>query len=900
MASPGQAVHRTIVVVDVEGFGDARRTLPHQVATRAGLYRVVGAALRAAGVPWEGCYHEDRGDGVFVLVPPGYAKAPLVEVMPVALAAALREHNDAGPTAQHVRLRVAVHAGEVVFDRHGVTSTAVTTAFRLLDAPPVKAALRQSPGLVALVVSRWVFDEVVRHSAVLDPATFRPVPVAVKEVRDTAWLALPDHPHPADQGVLDRPAGPVAPDGGGPTPRQLPGAPTLFVGREKYLADLDRALTPGNGDHAPGAAVMISALGGAGGVGKTWLALHWAHRHTDRFPDGQLFVDLRGFGPSGDPTDPAVAVRGFLDALGVDPERIPTDLDALAALYRSLVAGRRMLIVLDNAATSDQVVPLLPGTATCTVLVTGRRRLASLIDRHGARHLTLDVPDRDEARALLTARLPADRVAAENDAVDELVTLCGAYPLALAITARTAATRPAIPLSEIATELRELGLEALDHDSDPAAGLPTVLSWSLRHLTEQQRTTFSLLGIAPGPDTTSPATAALTGLPHGPARRTLTALEDASLIERRPGGRYAMHDLVRAYAATTAHALSDDERMAALTRVTDFHLHTAHAADRLLRPDRPMLLPDPPAPGVHPYPLSDAAAATSWLDAEHATLLAAQHTAALLGRHDAVWHFAWALDTFHFRRGHRHNAVASWRAAVDAAAHLPTPTARVRAHRHLGYACTRLGLHQEATRHLGQALDLSVHLRDVTEQAHTHLALAFAWGRQGDDRQALGHAHRALDLQRVLDNPAAEADAHNLVGWYAARLGHFDTARDHCHAALILHRERHDPDGEAAALDSLGLIAHRTGNHHQAIDHYHQALTVFRPLGYTYQVADTLDRIGHSYAALGQREHAHAAWQEALESYREQGRDTEADRIREQLDDLDTTNRSPDAAADSS
>ncbi|MBY8851852.1 hypothetical protein K7G98_27610, partial [Saccharothrix sp. MB29] len=196
MAGPGQAVHRTIVVVDVEGFGDARRTLPHQVATRAGLYRMVINALGAAGVPWQDCHHEDRGDGVFVLVPPEYAKAPLVEVLPGALAQALRGHNDASPSAQHVRLRVAVHAGEVVFDRHGVTSTAVTTAFRLLDALAVKRALADSPGLVALVVSRWVFDEVVRHSAVLDPATFRPVSVAVKEVRDTAWLALPDHPYP--------------------------------------------------------------------------------------------------------------------------------------------------------------------------------------------------------------------------------------------------------------------------------------------------------------------------------------------------------------------------------------------------------------------------------------------------------------------------------------------------------------------------------------------------------------------------------------------------------------------------------------------------------------------------------------------------------------------------------
>ncbi|MFI6032533.1 hypothetical protein [Amycolatopsis magusensis] len=196
------AVHRTMVLVDVESFGAAARTLPHQLDTRAGLYAVVGEALMAAGVPWDACYHEDRGDSVFVLVPPEYPKAPLVEVLPGALARAVRGHNNTSHDAARARLRLAVHAGEVAFDEHGVTSTALTTGFRLLDAPPLKKALTDSRGVVAMIVSRVVFDEVVRHSAVLDPATFRPVAVAVKEARDRAWIALPDHPYPPDPAVL--------------------------------------------------------------------------------------------------------------------------------------------------------------------------------------------------------------------------------------------------------------------------------------------------------------------------------------------------------------------------------------------------------------------------------------------------------------------------------------------------------------------------------------------------------------------------------------------------------------------------------------------------------------------------------------------------------------------------
>ncbi len=672
-----------------------------------------------------------------------------------------------------------------------------------------------------------------------------------------------------------------------PVPRHLPAPPRLFTGRTRELAHLTAAL---DDQTEPGGTVVISAIAGTGGIGKTWLALAWAHRHLDRFPDGQLFVDLRGFGPTGEPTDPTDAVRGFLTTLGLDPGGLPPDPDALAALYRGQVADKRMLIVLDNAATSDQVIPLLPGSPTCTVLVTSRNRLASMIDRHGARPLALGVLTRDDARVLLAARIGTDRVAAEPDAVDELVELCGGYPLALSITARNAATRPDIPLAEIATELRELGLEMLDHDTDPAASLPAVLSWSLHRLTDEQRTLFGLLGIAPGPDTTLPAVVSLTGLPTARARKALSVLEEATLVERRPHGRYAMHDLVRDFAATTAHTtLPDNVREAALVRVMDFHLHTAHTADRLLDPHSPLIRPDPPAPGVHPHPLPDATAGMAWLEAEHATLLATQRTAATLGHHRVVWHLVCALDNFHWRRGHRHDALATWRAALEASAHLPDPATRSRAHRNLGRAYSRLDLHEEAIGHLDRALALARQHHDPAEQAHTHYALTMAWELRGNDRRALDHARHALDLYRTLDQPMWEAEALNAVGWYAARLGEFDTAREHCLAALTLHRHHHDPTGEAATLDSLGLIAHHIGDHRQAVDHYHQALALFHTLGNAYQVAETLDSVGHPHAALGHHEQARKAWREALELYREQGRDTDAQRVQRQLDDLDNT-----------
>lgn len=668
-----------------------------------------------------------------------------------------------------------------------------------------------------------------------------------------------------------------------PIPRQLPPPPHGFVGRAGPLTELDRRLPTSLSDVST---VVISAMGGTGGIGKTWLALTWAHRNLDRFPDGQLAVNLRGFSP-GEPRHAVDVLADFLAALGVDRDRQPPDLDARVALYRTHTTGKRMLILLDNAATPDQVVPLLPGGGTCTVLITSRHRLHGLIARHSAHPVPVDVLTDAEAHTLLTIALGGDTpTAGEEQTVTELIGLCGGLPLALGLIAAHIRTHPGL-LDDLAAELRDLRLDALDSD-DPHASLPAVLSWSLRHLTDTQCTVFGLLGIAPGPDTTLPAVIALTALSSARAHKVLAALEEASLLERRPGGRYAMHDLVRDYAAVTARDLPDDVREAALVQVMDFHLHTAHTAHRLLSPHSPLLHPDPPVRGIQPLVLPDAAVAMAWLEVEHATLLDTQRTAVALSRHSVVWHLAWALDTFHLRRGHRRDALAVWQAALEAAAHLPDPATRSRAHRNLGSSCSRLGLHEESAGHLDQALALAVDHHDAAEQAHTHQQLALLWERRGNEDRALEHTRHALELYRTLDQPVREAETLNMVGWYAACLGDFDTAADRCFAALALQRHHHDLDGEANTLDSLGFIAHSTGQHRQAIDHYDQALTLFRTLGAAYEVADALDGVGHPHAALGQHEQARAVWREALDLYREQGRDHEAELVEQQLRNLNT------------
>ncbi|GAA1357606.1 hypothetical protein GCM10009660_60260 [Catellatospora bangladeshensis] len=669
-----------------------------------------------------------------------------------------------------------------------------------------------------------------------------------------------------------------------PLPRQLPSAPTAFVGRDRHLDRLTGAL---GGGPAP-APARVGALAGPGGIGKTWLALEWAHRNLDRFPDGQLFVDLQGFSPAGRPVEPAVAVRGFLEALDVAPARIPAAPDAQATLFRSLVADKKMLIVLDNAADADQVLPLLPGGSSCTVMITSRRHLTRLVARHSARHLPLDVLTAAEARALLADRLGADRVAAEPAAVDELLACCAGFPLALAVVAARAHTTPETPLAVIAAELRDATtrLVALD-DDDPAAGLPAVLSWSVRALTDEQAAVYGLLGVAPGPDTGLPAAAALTGLTASRAAGVLRGLEQASLLGRDRAGRYRMHDLIRLHArAHAGEALPEGARRAALHRVVDFYLHTAHAGDRLLTPVSTLSfeLP-PPAPGSRPHPLPDLAAALEWFEAERACLPAAQRTALDLGRVDLVPSFAWVMNAFQHRRGDVRGYLAAWQEAAAVADRLDDAT-RSLVLRTAAHALALSGRAGEALTRLSEVLAAAVGAGDRVQLGLTHYVAGLVAEQAGDAELALDNAGRALRVAEEHGDPVWIAFALVLVARCTALTGDHDRARERGRAALAVHRERGDGFGEAGALDALGLVDHLAGRPAAAVESYRRSCDLYRGAGFTYETALVLDRLGQSHLDLGQVEQARETWREALELHRAQGREDEAARLQRRFDDL--------------
>ena len=388
-----------------------------------------------------------------------------------------------------------------------------------------------------------------------------------------------DTPAPA---IALRPAAPAA-----LVPAQLPPTVAAFAGRSTELASLD-AILPRQGQGGPGqdAAVVISVIAGTAGVGKTALAVHWAHRVAARFPDGQLYVNLRGFDPCGPAADPAQALRGFLDAFALPPERIPASLDAQMALYRSLLAGKRVLVVLDNARDAEQVRPLLPGSPGCLAIVTSRNHLTGLIATQGAHPLDLDLLTPAEARELLARRLGTGRAGGEPEAVDEIIAGCAGLPLALTIAAARAATSPGFPLDVFAAELREASRVLDPFDAgDVATDVRAVFSWSYRALSPDAARLFRLLSLHPGPDITVTAAASLAGIPAARARALLAELTRGHLLAEPRPGQYAFHDLLRAYATEQTHAHDDDDaRRSAAGRVLDHCLHAAHAAATLIDP----------------------------------------------------------------------------------------------------------------------------------------------------------------------------------------------------------------------------------------------------------------------------------------------------------------------------
>jgi DNA-binding SARP family transcriptional activator len=640
-------------------------------------------------------------------------------------------------------------------------------------------------------------------------------------------------------------------------PAQLPHALAHFTGR---TAEMDRLTALAGTDHS----VMIVAITGTAGVGKTSLALQWAHRVAPDYPDGQLYVNLRGFDPQGGPMDPGVVLRGFLEAFGVPAQQIPATVPDRAARFRSLLAGRRVLVVLDNARDTDQVLPLLPGTHGSAAVVTSRRRLSALVAA-GAVPVTLDLLADDEAALLLARRFGAERAAAEPEAVAGLVTMCAGLPLALAIVAARAAAFPHHRLSALAAELREATgrLDAFMGETE-SSDARAVLSWSYHQLSDDAARLFRLLGLHPGPEITYPAAASLAGVPVRQVRRLLGELSGAHLLEERAPGRFAFHDLLRAYAAEQAHDIDPEpDRHAATRRVLDHYLHTSHGADRLLYAYREPIAVDPADPAATVLTFTGAEAALAWFLTEQSVLVEAIMHATGAGFPAHASQLTWTITAFLNYQGKWHAWAGCLRAALEACERTGDVNGAALAHRLLSIALLQLDLLDKAADHARQALELYGKSGEKARSARLHLDLGRILERQSDHAAALDRARLARDLFQEAGDRSGEADALNWIGWYSANLGQHTDALRFCRESLELHREVGDYPGQADTWDTLGFATHQLGDYAEATVCFEHALELWRRLGDRYEVATTLLRLGDTRQAAGDPAAAGALWREA-------------------------------------
>ena len=678
---------------------------------------------------------------------------------------------------------------------------------------------------------------------------------------------------PAVQVSSDRAAQPVV------RPAQLPFDVSGFSGRTQQLARLN-ALLDGVGRQAT--AVVISAMWGTAGVGKTALAVHWAHRVRDQFPDGQLYVNLRGFEPTGTALSPAEAVRGFLAALGVPPQRIPVDLAGQSALYRSMLDGRRMLVVLDNARGADQVRPLLPGSRDCFVVITSRNRLTSLIAAEGAHPLPMDLLSAEEGRALLTRRLGTERVDAEPVATNEIVAGCARLPLALAVAAARAATEPGVPLAALAGQLRDANasLDVLS-TGDDVTDVRAVFSWSYQALSPAAAELFRLLGLHPGPDISAPAAASLAALTPGRVAPLLAELVGAHLVTEQLPGRYSFHDLLRAFAADLATRM-DPDQTATISRLLDHYLHTAYRATRLLSPGRKSMQLAEPEAGVTPEELHDQDQAAAWFTAEHAVLLAVVSLAEDAGFDTHTWQLVLTLDDYLDHNGHWADWLAVQERATNATRRLGNTVEQARTRRIGAIVCAHLGRYEQAVTYLNESRELSIADGDPFGHTHSHQTLAWVHEQRGAFDEALHQAQQAYELARAAGNRRAEARALNSAGDYHSRLGNHALGLENCQAALAVMQEVDDVLGMSFTWQSIGYAQHQLGDYRQAVLSLRNAVELHQKIGNRGQQAATLDMLGDAHDAFNDLDAAQAAWRHAVMIYEELG-NPDADKVRTKL-----------------
>jgi tetratricopeptide (TPR) repeat protein len=720
-----------------------------------------------------------------------------------------------------VDLRLGRHAAVVGELRAAVEENPLRERLWALLMRALYGADRQAEALAAY---RELRETLVEQLGVDPSPTLRTLHQAMLSGADVPEAFGPDRG--------EAPAEPAPPPAvAGIRPAQLPAGVAPFVGRTGELDRLDALAAQANGGGATGEAagpagpVVVTAIAGTAGVGKTALVLHWAHRARPRFHDGQLYVNLRGFEPS-PPMPPIEALAGFLTALGVPAEEVPPEPDHAAALYRTLLADRRMLVVLDNAASADQVRPLLPGSAGCLVLITSRDRLSGLVARDGAQRLTLDVLDEAEAQTLLVGIIGERRAAAEPAATAALARACGRLPLALRIAAANLADQPRRTIAGYVSELTSGDrLADLAIDGDPHTAVGAAFDVSYTALAPPARLLFRRLGLVPGPEVTAEAAATLAATDPRCAARLLDRLAGAHLLDERAPGRFAFHDLLRLYAAArTEREDREAERAGARRRLFDWYLDAADAAARRLHPSilrLPCAAQDPAAPRPDFTTTADAGA---WLDAERANLVAAIRHAAEHGPREIAWLLADALRGFFWLRGYTVDWLGATRAALTAAEAEGDAKGQAAAHLSLANVSLSLNRYDDAVDHCRLAASHAERSGWLEGQAAALGNLGLVHWQLGQLEQAAARYVEALAVNRRLDRVAGQATNLNNLGIVYREMGRLELAAEHTAEALALMRRLGSPGNEAACLANLAETCHALGRLDAAAGHLAEAL----------------------------------------------------------------------------
>ncbi|MET0418745.1 MAG: BTAD domain-containing putative transcriptional regulator [Actinoplanes sp.] len=670
-------------------------------------------------------------------------------------------------------------------------------------------------------------------------------------------------------------------------PAQLPADVRAFTGRSRELATLDRSLEPPDGDEPP---LTVMLLSGTAGVGKSALAVRWAHRVREAFGDGQLYVNLRGYDAE-QPVAVGDALAGFLTALGVRGSEIPPGVEERAGRYRSELTGRRMLVLLDNASSVEQVRPLLPGTGSCLVLVTSRDSLPGMVAIHGAERINLDLLPLPDAVGLLR-RLIGDRVDREPAVAEDLAAACARLPLALRIAAELAAARTDVSLAELVGELGDhrRRLDLLDA-GDSRAEVRAVFSWSYQNLPDDAARLFRLLGLQPGESVHVEAVAALAGADVSEARRLLGVLVRASLVHVGRGGRYAMHDLLRAYAGelATAHDPEPDRR-AALTRLFDHYLAGSVAAMNTLYPEgaaagdpdgaRSWLEAERPnlaaactygaAHGWHRFAIALAGTLFRYLDAggpvaEAVTVTASAVSAALaVGDRAAQARALSDLGRLHRRQGRLGEAAGTYRQALVLYADLGERAAEAVALRNLGSVHWRLGDYRQAADHYRRAWSHYQRLGDDAGQADPSVRLALVDVRLGDEEQATERLRSALELFTRLGDRFSEAYVLSLLARLSRKPDDLERAATYLELSLAEVRQAEDRTAEAYALTDLAAVYAAGDRLAEAADHLRRALVLHRRIGDRASEAEALNDLGQVLRSAGEEAEARAQHEQAL------------------------------------